>query len=115
MSMEYLPGHNFYIGRNHTPGIEFNGKLDDFRIYNRVLNENEILALYDDSTTYYPQLISEVYPLPNSNNCQYNESIKVYFSEPINEATLTYNSISTHGNLTGSYELIFHINPQQIS
>ena len=107
MSMEYLPGHNFYIGRNHTPGIEFNGKLDDFRIYNRVLNENEILALYDDSTTYYPQLISEVYPLPNSNNCQYNESIKVYFSEPINEATLTYNSISTHGNLTGSYELIF--------
>ncbi len=56
MSMDYIPGYNFYIGRNHTPGVEFYGKLDDFRIYNRVLNESEIVALYNDSTTYNPPL-----------------------------------------------------------
>jgi len=56
MSMEYIPGHNFYIGRNHTPGVEFYGKLDDFRIFNRILNITEIVALYNDSTTYNPRL-----------------------------------------------------------
>ena len=47
---------DFFIGRNHTLEWSFMDSLDDFRIYNRVLNETEIVALYNDSTTYNPPL-----------------------------------------------------------
>jgi hypothetical protein len=59
MAMTYAPGINFFIGRNHSPGVEFKGKLDDFRIYNRVLETSEVLALYNDSTTYYPPIAED--------------------------------------------------------
>jgi hypothetical protein len=59
IAMTYAQGINFYIGRNHTPGVEFKGKLDDFRIYNRVLETSEVLALYIDSTTYYPPIAED--------------------------------------------------------
>lgn len=107
LAMDYASGPDFFIGKNHN-GNFFKGSLDDFRIYNRILNDTEILELYQDSTTYQPQLISSVYPLQNSNNCLRNESIQVSFTEPMNEATFNYNSVSTFGNLTGSYELSFN-------
>jgi hypothetical protein len=106
LAMDYASGPDFFIGKNHN-GNFFKGALDDFRIFNRILNDTEILGLYQDSTTYSPQLISSVYPLQNSNNCLFDESIKIYFAEPMNEATFTYNSVSTFGSLTGSYELSF--------
>ena len=53
LAMDYVPGINFFIGKNHT-GNYFKGSLDDFRIYNRVLNDQEIIALFNDSSTYHP-------------------------------------------------------------
>jgi len=39
-----------YIGRNGSSSVYFiNGKMDDISIYDRVLTESEILALYGDS------------------------------------------------------------------
>ena len=55
LAMDYAPGPDFFIGKNHN-GNFFNGYLDDFRIYNRTLNSAEILALFQDSTTYLPPL-----------------------------------------------------------
>jgi len=106
LAMDYVPGIDLFIGKNHN-GNFFKGFLDDFRIYNRVLNSIEILALYNDSTTYQPELIDSVYPHQNSSYLTSDDNVEIFFSEPMNESTLTYNSISTHGNLTGSYELIF--------
>ena len=55
LAMDYAPGPDFFIGKNHN-GNFFKGYLDDFRIFNRILNDTEILALYQDSTTYNPPL-----------------------------------------------------------
>ena len=55
LAMDYAPGPDFFIGKNHN-GNFFNGYLDDFRIFNRILDGTEILALYQDSTTYNPPL-----------------------------------------------------------
>lgn len=106
IAMDYVPGINFFIGKNHN-GNFFKGYLDDFRIYNRVLNDNEILALYIDSTTYFPVLIDSVYPHQNSSYLTKNESIKIYFSEPIDENTFSNYNLNVHGNLTGKYERNF--------
>ena len=85
----------------------FPGSIDDIRIYNRAIFSEEVFDLYSDSTTYIPELIDSVYPQQNSNYLTVGENIKVFFNQPMNESTLTYNSISTHGNLTGIYELAF--------
>jgi len=48
------------IGRNTNVTSYFNGKIDDIRIYNRVLTSSEILAIYNESlptsgmVAYYP-------------------------------------------------------------
>lgn len=55
LAMDYVPGIDLFIGKNHN-GAFFKGYLDDFRIYNRILNNDEILALYNDSTTYFPPI-----------------------------------------------------------
>lgn len=59
LAMAYQSGFNFYIGKTHD-GAYFNGEIDDIRIYNRVLNNDEVIELYNDSTTYVPPLIGLV-------------------------------------------------------
>ena len=90
---------------NGCPDGNMPGAIDEVRIYTRVLSDEEIVELYNDSTAYYPQLISSIYPLQNSSYCKSNESIKIVFTEPMDQTTFNYNSISAFGNLTGSYEL----------
>lgn len=40
-----------YFGKSNWPDPLFTGKLDDLRIYNSVLSESEVLALYNDTKT----------------------------------------------------------------
>jgi hypothetical protein len=40
---------NCYIGKSNWEDAYYNGNIDDFRIYNRVLTMNEIMALYSNS------------------------------------------------------------------
>ena len=46
MPITYTPNATFYIGQNHS-GLNFQGDLDDIRIYNRNLSLNEIAQLAD--------------------------------------------------------------------
>jgi Concanavalin A-like lectin/glucanases superfamily/Secretion system C-terminal sorting domain len=46
MPITYTPNAPFYIGQNHS-GLNFQGDLDDIRIYNRNLSPNEIAQLAD--------------------------------------------------------------------
>jgi hypothetical protein len=67
LAMDYVPGPDFFIGKNHN-GNFFKGSLDDFRIYNRVLNSNEILALYNDSTTFFQDSLIAYFPFNGNAN-----------------------------------------------
>lgn len=67
LAMDYAPGPDFFIGKNHN-GNFFKGSLDDFRIYNRVLNNNEILALYNDSTTFFQDSLIAYFPFNGNAN-----------------------------------------------
>ncbi len=50
--------HPLEIGRD-TPGVTeyFNGKLDEIRLYNRSLNDDEIFSLFNDGTLNSPENI----------------------------------------------------------
>jgi hypothetical protein len=42
----------FHLGAGTTGGIDpFNGSIDEFRVYNRVLNDDEVMALYNLPTS----------------------------------------------------------------
>jgi hypothetical protein len=56
LAMAYQSGFNFYIGKNHNANW-FNGDLDDIRIYNLALSDQEIWKLYKATTTA-PNLIA---------------------------------------------------------
>ena len=47
--------------------------------------------------------IDSVYPYQNSTYFQSDETIKIFFSEPMNETTITVDNVSICGNLTGKY------------
>uniref|UniRef100_A0A832G7U7 LamG domain-containing protein n=1 Tax=Ignavibacterium album TaxID=591197 RepID=A0A832G7U7_9BACT len=67
LAMDYAPGPDFFIGKNHN-GNFFKGSLDDFRIYNRILDSNEILALYNDSTTFFQDSLMAYFPFNGNAN-----------------------------------------------
>ena len=43
---------NFSIGATNTPANFFNGNIDDFRVYNRVLSQAQITEIYAGNTYY---------------------------------------------------------------
>lgn len=67
LAMDYAPGIEFKIGKN-VNGNFFKGFLDDFRIYNRILNDTEIIALYQDSTTFFPDSLIAYFPFNGNAN-----------------------------------------------
>lgn len=48
--ISYTPGATFYIGQNHG-GLNFQGDLDDLKVYNHVLTAGEILENYEHEAT----------------------------------------------------------------
>jgi hypothetical protein len=57
LSILFTPNATFYIGQNHS-GLNFQGELDDVRIYNKVMSNAEVQELYASEATglvaYYP-------------------------------------------------------------
>jgi hypothetical protein len=49
-------GNTVYV--DPTAGY-FKGKIDDIRIYNHAISDQEVLALYNDSTTYTPPTLED--------------------------------------------------------
>lgn len=62
LSISFTHNAIYYIGQNHS-GLNFQGDLDDIKIYNRVLSPNEILQLAD--VPMMPDLLAY---LPMNNN-----------------------------------------------
>jgi len=57
LSIAYPPGEILYIGQNHS-GVNFQGELDDVRIYNRAFSDAQAQELYSSESNglvaYYP-------------------------------------------------------------
>jgi hypothetical protein len=43
-------GWEFFVGNRKTNTVYFNGKIDDVRVYNRALSDEEVLGLYEDGS-----------------------------------------------------------------
>jgi len=56
-------GNAFLIGGDFTYDYRLNGILDDLRIYDRTLNEEEILALYSDDEDLVRDFVTRFYQL----------------------------------------------------
>ena len=93
LAMDYAPGIEFKIGKN-VNGNYFKGFLDDFRIYNRVLNSSEILALYQDSTTFFPDSLIAYFPF----NGNANDSSFLHNSGTVINAQLTTDRYGINDN-----------------
>jgi uncharacterized protein (TIGR02145 family) len=50
LAISYTPGATFYIGQNHG-GLNFQGDLDDIKIFNQILNSQQILQNYENEAT----------------------------------------------------------------
>ena len=76
------PGQAVTLGRNSSSNAFFSGALDQIKIYNRALSENEVLEEYNLKSLPVEQAVSNrsitadrafsVYPNPNRGNFQLN-------------------------------------------
>lgn len=55
-----MNGQALVIGNFHTLESQFYGSLDDLRIYNKALTDEEVLALYTNSTAVHEIIIADV-------------------------------------------------------
>ncbi|NOU47432.1 MAG: T9SS type A sorting domain-containing protein [Bacteroidales bacterium] len=95
----YNPNNNFIIGCGRSTNDQFfNGKIDDIRIYDRVLNECEINYLYSDNPSLTNHGLLAHYPFSgNANDSTGHGHDGVVFGNP----TITTDRF---GNLNSAYE-----------
>ncbi len=91
----------------------FKGSIDDIRIYNRIIDSSEVSLLYNETGTV--SVVSSVFPHQNSNYFQPDETIKVFFTQPMDSASIvsantTWRRVYVHGSLTGKYSfnVLYH-------
>jgi hypothetical protein len=112
LAMDYVSGPDFFIGKNHN-GNFFKGYLDDMRIYRRILDSTEIVALYNDSTTYNPPLedgLVAYWPLNgNTNDSTYNNNDGINYNGVFSKDRYANDNTSMFFNAVDSY--IEGINP----
>lgn len=82
---------------NATGGNDnFKGKLDDIRIYDRVLNTNEIEALYNEGLCYQTITVTDTLiinaTLTGFNPITYQNSIKIYPNPTSDNITIDFGS-----------------------
>lgn len=84
---------NLRLGRWGGGGRNWNGKMSDFRIYNRVLTQNEISDLYDTSKTSTTTGLVAHYPLEGNTNDYVGTN-----NGTNTGATISYANYSTSGD-----------------
>ncbi len=95
------PNNPYYtIGKATRWSYYFNGDLDDISIYNRVLSEEEILSLYEESTIVIPE-ICIVSVTPDEHN-------KVIWEEQPS-TQIDYYNVYRESTQANEYELIGYV------
>lgn len=103
LTLDTRPFANVCIGGDGIISNQFYGDLDDIRIYNRVLSQQEINLLYTENnyTNNVGEIIdNEISLYPNPNNGSFNVSLKnnstIIIRNSIGE--IVYNSQGIKGN-----------------
>lgn len=91
-----------------------NGKMDNFRIYNRALSDNEIQALYSENSPFNLSLWAPTGKQPND-TVNPNNTISLFFNTPVNSATIKSNiTLTKNGMQTVAFSPTLLSNGTQI-
>ncbi|BBO17612.1 conserved hypothetical protein [Candidatus Brocadia pituitae] len=76
-----------------------NGKVDDVQVYNRALNDQEVLSLFNGGTgsDTTPPTVNATSPQNNATNVPITSAITATFSEVMNAATITNSTFTING------------------
>jgi hypothetical protein len=103
LNIDIFPNSNMRIGARLTNTELFNGLIDDFKVYNRALNEAEIQALYElgDTGVNSSSITGKIQDAINSNPIV-NANIKLYQNGTyISQVETDSSGIYTISNLAG--------------
>lgn len=109
------PTPHVEMGRNPWPESYMHGKIDDVRLYNRVLSEDEIVTLYQEGTVATTQATNITFSNIQTNQLSFNwtdgnGSTRAVFikqdstekASPINNTTYTDNTVFGSGSQIGT-------------
>ncbi|XEC94795.1 LamG-like jellyroll fold domain-containing protein [Paenibacillus tarimensis] len=94
---DFKPSIN-YIGKSQWPDPLFSGKLDEFRIYNSVLSDNEIKSIYNKTSTWYDDSLLML--LLDEASAVVAEYYKAESYEALQTAVANANAIASGDNMT---------------
>ncbi len=109
--------YNFLIGRYTTGGFDFNGNIDEIRIYNRSLSPEQIKLLYENRTdiiSFTETRTGENWTVDVTPNDNSSDGVKVRANQLIIPSigidnvslnTTDYTLNNTFGNITTNYIL----------
>ncbi|MFZ9115038.1 MAG: LamG-like jellyroll fold domain-containing protein, partial [bacterium] len=85
------------LGNDYTTGGSsenrgFQGRLDDIRIYNRIINEQEIKALYAVADPNPPEITSST-PANNATGFGVADNLTITFDKPLDGSTIQASSV----------------------
>jgi hypothetical protein len=107
---DFGPTRN-YIGKSQFADPLFNGRVDDFRIYNHALNGPAVWALWGQSSNSAPLFNASTLDLPNATvSSAYSGNTLASFATDANSDTLTFTklsgptwlSVASNGALSGT-------------
>jgi len=107
---DFAPNLN-YIGKSQWPDPLFNGRIDDFRLYNYALTGSEIWSLWGQNANVPPAFACDVLLLPEgSSGTAYTGPTLVNYASDYDGGMLTFSKISgpawlnvaSNGTLSGT-------------
>ncbi|MFC2124526.1 LamG-like jellyroll fold domain-containing protein [Bacteroidota bacterium] len=95
------------IGSGYTAAGDniyfIDGAMDDVRIYNRMLSQDEIDSLYfENGWGIQPEVLS-ISPAQNAGHVNKNENVSVSFSIDVDQASVDSTTFTVRGGYTGQY------------
>ncbi|RYD20781.1 MAG: hypothetical protein EOP88_13730, partial [Verrucomicrobiaceae bacterium] len=104
-----FPAVNNYIGKSQFNDPYFNGRVDDFRVFGKALNGQEVYAIWGQSANQGPVFSPSVVNLPNASGLEsYVGNLNTYATDPdANPLTFTklngpaWLTIAANGTLSG--------------
>ncbi|MCE5185905.1 MAG: putative Ig domain-containing protein [Planctomycetaceae bacterium] len=99
--LDFMADRN-YIGKSQWPDPLFNGRIDDFRIYNFALSGSEIWNLWGQSVTNNPPMFAvDPLVLPDGNaNIAYTGQTLADYASDLDGGTLSFSKVSGPAWLT---------------
>ncbi|RYD31567.1 MAG: hypothetical protein EOP87_14480, partial [Verrucomicrobiaceae bacterium] len=104
-----FPAVNNYIGKSQFNDPYFNGRVDDFRVFGKALNGQEVYAIWGQSANQGPVFSPTLINMPDANGLEtYSGNLNTYATDPDgNPLTFTklngpaWLTVAANGTLSG--------------